>query len=100
MLHDFAELWPERFCNVTNGVTPRRFIGCGQSAARALLTTHIGEGWLRDLERLRGSSRWPTIQLSARAGARSKRAAKATSRPLVAQRTGIAVDPDRCSTSR
>jgi len=54
VLRDFAELWPERFTNVTNGVTPRRFIGLANPGLAELITEAIGEGWLRDLERLQG----------------------------------------------
>jgi glycogen phosphorylase len=54
VLRDFAELWPERFTNVTNGVTPRRFIGLANPRLTALITEAIGDGWLRDLDRLRG----------------------------------------------
>jgi starch phosphorylase len=53
VLRDFAELWPERFTNVTNGVTPRRFIGLANPRLTELITDAIGSGWLRDLERLR-----------------------------------------------
>ena len=35
VMRDFAELWPEKFCNVTNGVTPRRFVALEQPGARA-----------------------------------------------------------------
>jgi glycogen phosphorylase len=54
VLRDFAELWPERFTNVTNGVTPRRFMGLANPRLAELITEAIGEGWLRDLERLQG----------------------------------------------
>ncbi|HEX4419425.1 MAG TPA: glycogen/starch/alpha-glucan phosphorylase [Kofleriaceae bacterium] len=53
VLRDFAELWPARFTNVTNGVTPRRFLGLANPRLSALITEAIGDGWLRDLERLR-----------------------------------------------
>jgi starch phosphorylase len=54
VLRDFAELWPERFTNVTNGVTPRRFVGLANPGLTALITEAIGDRWLRDLERLQG----------------------------------------------
>jgi starch phosphorylase len=52
VLKDFAELWPERFTNVTNGVTPRRFLGLANPRLSALITEAIGPGWLTDLARL------------------------------------------------
>jgi glycogen phosphorylase len=53
VLKDFAELWPERFTNVTNGVTPRRFLGLANPRLSALITEAIGPGWLTRLERLK-----------------------------------------------
>ncbi|RZF31280.1 glycogen/starch/alpha-glucan phosphorylase [Paraburkholderia sp. UYCP14C] len=53
MLRDFADMWPERFHNVTNGVTPRRFmLLCNPGLAR-LLDETVGAGWVTDLARLR-----------------------------------------------
>jgi len=52
VLRDFAELWPERFTNVTNGVTPRRFVALANPRLSELVTQAIGDGWLRDLDRL------------------------------------------------
>jgi starch phosphorylase len=54
VLSDFAELWPGRFTNVTNGVTPRRFVGQSNPRLSSLITEAIGEGWLTDLDRLSG----------------------------------------------
>src|ERR1700735_262370 len=54
VLQDFYELWPQRFGNVTNGVTPRRFLALANPGLRELLDETIGDGWLTDLERLRG----------------------------------------------
>jgi starch phosphorylase len=52
-MHDFAELWPEKFCNLTNGVTPRRFVAVGNRPLAGLITGSIGEEWLFDLYGLR-----------------------------------------------
>jgi starch phosphorylase len=54
VLRDFAEMYPERFTNVTNGVTPRRFVALANPKLTSLITEAIGDGWQRDLDRLRG----------------------------------------------
>lgn len=54
LVPDFAEMWPERFTNVTNGVTPRRWIRVCNPGLAAAITRRLGEGWLRDLSELRG----------------------------------------------
>ena len=54
VLRDFAELWPEKFTNVTNGVTPRRFLRLANPDLADLITEALGAGWTVDLERLRG----------------------------------------------
>jgi starch phosphorylase len=52
VLRDFAELWPERFCNKTNGVTPRRWLWqCNSGLSRAI-SARIGDAWITDLDRL------------------------------------------------
>ena len=54
-LRDFAELWPEKFRNVTNGVSPRRFLRLANPRLSALITARLGDDrWLTDLERLAG----------------------------------------------
>jgi starch phosphorylase len=58
VLRDFAEAYPERFTNVTNGVTPRRFVALANPELARLVTDAIGEGWLVDLDRLRGLERF------------------------------------------
>jgi starch phosphorylase len=51
-LADFSELWPGKFGNVTNGVTPRRFIGLANPRLVELISSRIGDGWLGDISRL------------------------------------------------
>ncbi len=54
-LHDYAQVWPEKFTNVTNGVTPRRFLRIANPELSALISEALGgEGWLTDLDLLRG----------------------------------------------
>jgi starch phosphorylase len=53
VLRDFYELWPEKFANITNGVTPRRFIVSTNPRLTRLISRQIGEEWIRDLEQLK-----------------------------------------------
>ncbi|HZJ39667.1 MAG TPA: glycogen/starch/alpha-glucan family phosphorylase, partial [Demequina sp.] len=53
VLHDFAQMWPDKFTNVTNGVTPRRFIRLSNPRLSDLITEAIGDGWITDLGQLR-----------------------------------------------
>ena len=52
VLSDFADLWPDRFTNVTNGVTPRRWMALANPGLADLLDEAIGSGWRRNLEAL------------------------------------------------
>ena len=49
---DFAALWPERFTNMTNGVTPRRWLAQANPGLAGLLDQHLGAGWRGDLDQL------------------------------------------------
>ncbi|MCB1925964.1 MAG: glycogen/starch/alpha-glucan family phosphorylase, partial [Gammaproteobacteria bacterium] len=52
LFKDFYELWPEKFNNKTNGVTPRRWLALANRELADLLTEKIGDGWQADLGRL------------------------------------------------
>ncbi|MCG8014936.1 MAG: glycogen/starch/alpha-glucan phosphorylase [Candidatus Thiodiazotropha sp. 'RUGA'] len=49
---DFFELWPERFNNKTNGVTPRRWLAASNGGLRQLIDEQVGNGWISDLQKL------------------------------------------------
>ena len=53
LFHDFYEMWPEKFVNITNGVTPRRWLAVSNPEQSALMTSKIGDGWIGDLDELR-----------------------------------------------
>ncbi|MEM7252637.1 MAG: glycogen/starch/alpha-glucan phosphorylase [Pseudomonadota bacterium] len=54
LVPDFYEIWPDRFNNKTNGVTPRRWIhGCNPGLVR-IIDEKIGDGWVTDLDRIKG----------------------------------------------
>jgi glycogen phosphorylase len=52
-LKDFAKLWPEKFFNKTNGVTPRRWILLSNPKLSSLICEKIGDRWLKDLDEMR-----------------------------------------------
>ena len=53
VLHDFHDMWPEKFQNKTNGITPRRWLLLSNPELTKLITEKIGDGWATDLERMR-----------------------------------------------
>jgi glycogen phosphorylase len=94
VLRDFAELWPEKFCNVTNGVTPRRFVALSNPGLTKLITSRIGDDWIRDLNQLRKLESFaddPEFQQQWR---EVKLANKRRLAAVIAERTGIKVAPE------
>jgi len=93
VLRDFYDMWPEKFSNKTNGVTPRRFLALSNPQLTRLITDTIGEHWITHLDDLRQLEpyvdnatfrrRWRQIKLD------NKHALAA----LILKRTGIQVNP-------
>jgi starch phosphorylase len=93
LFRDFAELWPEKFNNKTNGVTQRRWLAGCNPGLTALLNEHIGEGWVTDLEqleKLQPLADEPEFQAAWRA---VKQANKVRLAANIKQKTGLVVDP-------
>ncbi len=93
VLKDFYEMWPERFGNVTNGVTPRRFLALSNPGLRGLLDETIGDGWLTDLSRLRELEPYADDPAFRHRWREIKRANKGRLAEYVHSTTGIELDP-------
>jgi glycogen phosphorylase len=93
-LKDFYEMWPERFSNKTNGVTPRRFLALSNPGLRGLLDRTIGEGWLTDLGRLRGLEAFVDDADFRREWRDVKVANKTRLAQFVSSSTGIELNPN------
>jgi starch phosphorylase len=94
VLRDFAELWPERFSNKTNGVTPRRFLALANPELGELVTEHVGDGWATHLDRLRRLEPLADDGAFRRRWRQVKRRNKERLAAYVAAQTGITIDPD------
>jgi len=94
VLRDFHDLWPQKFSNKTNGVTPRRWMVLCNPRLSQFISGIIGEGWIRNLEELRRLE--PMIEdAQFRAEWRDiKRSNKVALAAIIRERTGVAVDPD------
>jgi starch phosphorylase len=53
VLKDFYQIWPDKFSNKTNGVTPRRWLVLANPRLKNLIESKIGDGWVKDLYQLR-----------------------------------------------
>ena len=93
-LPDFAGLWPDKFKNITNGVTPRRFMRLANPRLAALISGKIGENWLTDLDQLKGLEDFVEDADFRRAWRDVKHKNKQELAVLIRQSTGIEVDPN------
>jgi glycogen phosphorylase len=93
VLRDFAQLWPERFCNVTNGVTPRRFMVLSNPALAQLLDETLGQGWVTDLWRLKALEAYAADSSFQERWRRIKHANKEVLARHIRAVTGVVVDP-------
>ena len=94
VLKDFFEMWPQKFSNKTNGVTPRRWMVLANPKLSDLISERIGDGWIKDLSQLKGlesladdpdfRARWRAI----------KHHNKQEFAALALRRTGISIDPE------
>ncbi|HEU4387874.1 MAG TPA: glycogen/starch/alpha-glucan phosphorylase, partial [Blastocatellia bacterium] len=91
---DLAELFPERFNNKTNGVTPRRWLLLANPALAAAITDAIGDGWIRDLSQLSLLEPLAGDKAVQAAFRNAKREAKATFANWLKSSSGPVVDPE------
>ena len=93
LFRDFAEMWPEKFNNKTNGVTQRRWLAACNKGLANLITDKIGDRWtteLTELEKLKGFVDDPDFRKSWRAIKLSNKVELARA---IEERTGLRIEP-------
>jgi glycogen phosphorylase len=90
---DFARLYPDRFTNVTNGVTPRRWLMQANPALSAVIDAQIGPGWRADADELAQLAKKAHLKTTQAAFNKAKRANKERLAALVRRELGIVIDP-------
>lgn len=93
VLKDFHALWPTKFSNKTNGVSPRRFIALSNPRLEGLITEAIGDGWLQELEQLRGLEPMADDAAFRAEWRETKLENKRVLAAMLRRRTGILVEP-------
>ena len=94
LLSDFAELYPARFNNKTNGITPRRWlIGCNPQLSE-LITSAIGTDWAKNLDLLRGLEKFADDSSFQEDFLRIKRTNKEVLSTKVLKEMGLGIDPE------
>jgi glycogen phosphorylase len=90
---DFAKLFPERFTNVTNGVTPRRWLMQANPGLSAFIDAQIGDGWRADADQLSQLAARAHLKTAQAAFMKAKRASKERLAALVRRELGVVIDP-------
>ncbi|BET67059.1 glycogen/starch/alpha-glucan phosphorylase [Opitutales bacterium ASA1] len=90
---EFFALFPERFNNKTNGITPRRWLLAANRPLAKLVTSKIGDGWPRDLDQLRKLEKWADDEAFQDAFMAIKHDNKKRLAAVIEAECGITVDP-------
>ena len=94
VFRDYYRMHPEKFTNVTNGITHRRWVAEANPALAALITDLIGDGWLTDADKLEGLMRHMGDRQVLDRLAAIKRENKVRLAGYIAEHNGVTVDPD------
>ena len=94
LFRDFAELWPERFSNKTNGITQRRWLLKANPGLAGLITGAIGPGWITDLNELRKLEAFVDDEAFLLRFRAVKQANKKALAAHILATVGVAVSPD------
>jgi glycogen phosphorylase len=93
LFRDFFELWPHKFNNKTNGVTPRRWIARCNSELSALVSEKIGDGWVADLQQISSIAALAADPVFRERWHEVKQGNKARLSALVQAKCGVAFNP-------
>ncbi|WP_413295563.1 glycogen/starch/alpha-glucan phosphorylase [Synechococcus sp. MIT S9452] len=93
LMPEFAQLWPEKFTNVTNGVTPRRWMGLCNPQLRGLLDEVIGQNWLHNLDELKQLERFQDDSGFLERWDQTKLESKRQLASYIHRHTSVLVDP-------
>lgn len=94
LVPDFYKMWPERFNNKTNGVTPRRWLLNSNGRLSQFITRHIGSKWVTDLEQLRNLAPLVADKKALGELMKIKRENKMALAALIDETIGMAISPD------
>lgn len=94
LVPEFYELWPEKFTNVTNGITPRRWLLHANTALADLISDKIGKGWITDLDQLRELEKYADQKKFAEDFAHIKKANKERMAYQIFKHTGVMVNAE------
>ncbi|MDJ0508568.1 MAG: glycogen/starch/alpha-glucan phosphorylase [Crocosphaera sp.] len=93
ILHDFYLLSPDKFTNVTNGVTPRRWIAQSNPRLTELITSKIGDGWIKNLQELKQLESYAEDKTFRQQWRDAKQAVKEDLANYIQKKVGITVNP-------
>ncbi len=94
LVPEFYQLWPEKFTNVTNGITPRRWLLHANTALADLISSKIGEGWITHLSELEGLDKYAGDSKFIKDFSEIKKANKARLAKVIYKTNNIMVDPE------
>ncbi len=93
VLNDFADLWPEKVVNVTNGISHRRFLVVSNPGLTALISEKIGNEWISQLDKLKGLEKFADDADFQQKWIEIKLQNKIRVARLIEERTGTKVEP-------
>lgn len=93
LFRDFSEFFPEKFVNVTNGITPRRWLKKANPGLSGIITEKIGEDWPKELDQLEQLTRFADDTDFLRQIAEVKYQNKVRLAQIIAEQNGVEVDP-------